>query len=415
MAITGQIFNSLTFGGINSADYGIYITGTGAFDAPKRSVNMVSIPGRNGALVVDQGHWDNVTVEYPAGVFGDDIDDFREAISNFRNAILSQIGYQRLTDTYHPDEYRMATYIDGLEVDPAAHNSAGEFTLKFNCKPQRWLTSGETAVTVTSGDVLTNPTPYAASPLLTVTGYGSLDIGDASIIVSDDPLGVIPLSAGEYWKTRGSTRLSETSIADVALALLDTGDKFTVTGAIVELSFSLGLEPIDSATPTSQTTGDINAYTSNVAGLLTVIVEQNPQTFTKGTAATKYGRTAFEITARGGGLGLAPIIGVDIKYDGAETITIQVIHNDYRPLTINNCRFGYKLIEGDSTLNIQSVPANIDLDSGEVYGIVANRIVDLNKNVAMPTVLPKLESGETEIAFDNTITQLTVTPRWWKL
>ena len=148
MAITGAIFNSLSFGGVNSADYGIYITGEGVFNAPKRAVNMVEVPGRNGSIAIDQGHWENIEVTYPAGTFGMDEQEFRTALSNFRNAIASQVGYQRLTDTYHPDEYRMAIYTDGLEVEPTTYNKAGEFELKFNCKPQRWLTSGEIPVTI---------------------------------------------------------------------------------------------------------------------------------------------------------------------------------------------------------------------------------------------------------------------------
>lgn len=145
---TGAIFNSLIFGGVNSADYGIYITGEAVYNAPERAVETVSVPGRNGTIVIDQGHWNNIQVTYPAGTFGKSQAEFREAVSAFRNAVLSQLGYQRLTDTYHPDEYRMAVYVSGLEVDPTHYGSAGEFKLKFDCKPQRWLTSGEQEITV---------------------------------------------------------------------------------------------------------------------------------------------------------------------------------------------------------------------------------------------------------------------------
>ena len=43
------MMQSITFGGVNSADYGIYIGGEGVFNAPKREVEMIEIPGRNGA------------------------------------------------------------------------------------------------------------------------------------------------------------------------------------------------------------------------------------------------------------------------------------------------------------------------------------------------------------------------------
>ena len=160
---TSDIFNSLTFGGVNSADYGIYITGEAVYNAPERAVEMVSIAGRNGDIAIDQGHWNNIVVEYPAGTFDTTQAGFRKAVSDFRNAVASQLGYQRLSDTYHPDEYRMAMYVSGLEVEPKHYGSAGEFVLKFNCKPQRWLTDGEIPVTIgewgetetASGDIVT--------------------------------------------------------------------------------------------------------------------------------------------------------------------------------------------------------------------------------------------------------------------
>ena len=87
-----MIFNSLIFGSINSADYGIYITGESVYDAPERAVEMVKVPGRNGALALDQGRWENIEVSYPAGCFGDDQNDFATRISNVRNAVVSQLG-----------------------------------------------------------------------------------------------------------------------------------------------------------------------------------------------------------------------------------------------------------------------------------------------------------------------------------
>ena len=73
---------------------------------------------------------------YPAGVFADNEADFAEAISDFRNMLCSANGYCRLEDEYNPDEYRMAVYKSGLEVDPTLLK-AGEFDITFECKPQR--------------------------------------------------------------------------------------------------------------------------------------------------------------------------------------------------------------------------------------------------------------------------------------
>lgn len=142
MAVTGDIFKSLTFDGESSRDYGVYITGQAVYNAPERDVEMVTIPGRNGAFALDKGRFENIEVTYPAGVFANTDTEFAKAISDFRNMLCSRQGYCRLTDEYNPDEYRLAVYKSGLEVDPV-QLKAGQFDITFECKPQRYLMSGQ--------------------------------------------------------------------------------------------------------------------------------------------------------------------------------------------------------------------------------------------------------------------------------
>ena len=110
--------HSITFGGVNSADYGIYIGGEGTFNAPERDVEMISIPGRDGAFALDKGRFENIEVKYTVINQEPDLATFSANLEDFRNAICSQRGYQRLEDTFHPDEYRMAVFADKFEVKP---------------------------------------------------------------------------------------------------------------------------------------------------------------------------------------------------------------------------------------------------------------------------------------------------------
>lgn len=139
------IIKGFTFDGEKSLDYDIGITGSAVYNAPTKDVDMVKIPGRNGELALDHGRFNNIEVTYPAG-FGDtNQPDFAERISDLRNALASRVGYKRLEDEYNPDEYRMAVYKSGLEVNPVQYGRAGEFDIVFDCKPQRYLKSGEVA------------------------------------------------------------------------------------------------------------------------------------------------------------------------------------------------------------------------------------------------------------------------------
>lgn len=133
------IKHSLTFGGINTDDYGIWITGAGTFAAPERDVEYVSVPGRNGDLIIDNNRWRNIEIAYPANI----PNGFDAKLSAFRSAICRLRGYQRLEDSYHMDEFRMASFAMGLQPEPIPGNRGGQFDIVFNCKPQRFLKSGE--------------------------------------------------------------------------------------------------------------------------------------------------------------------------------------------------------------------------------------------------------------------------------
>jgi phage-related protein len=157
----------------------VYISGTDTFKAPTRDYESISVPGRDGDLLGLEHRLENVTLSYPAFMYC----DFIENMSNFENAILSKIGYQKLTDTYHPDEYRLAYYAGGLSPKVQAGNHAGEFTIQFNCKPQKYLRSGDDVITLTDTGTIYNPTLFESKPLIRVYGSGSFGIGSMTVTV----------------------------------------------------------------------------------------------------------------------------------------------------------------------------------------------------------------------------------------
>lgn len=185
------LLNHLTYDGVDSSSFGVFISGDGVFDAPARRGEMISIPGRNGSLFMDEGVFENITVEYPAFIGTGYEEIFRTKLGDLRSWLTSRGNYKRLTDTYHPDEFRLGVYREGLEVDPEVITRAGEFTLKFDCKPQRYLVSGEDPIVLNTGALITNPTLFYAKPLLKVIGNGTVRIEPYEFIVSGND--------GEIW------------------------------------------------------------------------------------------------------------------------------------------------------------------------------------------------------------------------
>ena len=172
------LLNHLTYDGVDSSSFGVFISGEGVFDAPARRGEMISIPGRNGSLFMDEGVFENITVEYPAFIGTGYEELFRTKLGDLRSALSSRGNYKRLTDTYHPDEFRLGIFREGLEVDPQHITRAGGFTIKFDCKPQRFLVSGEDPVFFYENGTIINPTPFESSPLIGVTGNGTVAIGE---------------------------------------------------------------------------------------------------------------------------------------------------------------------------------------------------------------------------------------------
>lgn len=127
------------FGGLDSSTHDVWISGEGTYDSPERDVQRVAVPGRNGELIIDNGRWKNIEVSYPAFTPS----GFDTSFPGFRAAICRKRGYQRLEDDYHPDEYRMASFINAIQPNAHFLNDSANFTLVFNCKPQRFLKSGD--------------------------------------------------------------------------------------------------------------------------------------------------------------------------------------------------------------------------------------------------------------------------------
>lgn len=173
----------LIYNGISSRYYGLYLTGSGVFNAPERDTDTVEIPGRNGSLTIDNGRYKNVTQSYEAFIHR----DFAKNAEGVRAWLLSAPGYHRLEDTYNPNHFRLARFAGSLDFAIRALCNGAETQLLFDCDPRRFLKAGETPIGVTGAAILNNPTLFPALPLLTIygAGAGTVNISGQVISVSD--------------------------------------------------------------------------------------------------------------------------------------------------------------------------------------------------------------------------------------
>lgn len=425
MAVS-DVFNSLTFAGINSLDYGIYITGEAVYNAPKRSVEFVSIAGRDGDLIIDNGHFENIEVTYPAGCFDAGQPGFADKLRAFRNAMASKKGYQRLTDSYNPDEYRMAAFASGVEVAPASYSRAGEFNIVFNCQPFRYLVSGESEVTVTSGSSLTNPCLFESRPIIEAEGYGTLTVNGYDIELERKVVGEIQLASRHALQaTSGLDRANATISTTIDTSLLNEGD-------VIETS------SVEAANASTRIAYDADEYTYTGYTITSDNLERfacvmhppthsiyiqpgmHPASFAYGTASsvTESGTVEFSFTKDGNTYISSHTVSLTLAYDGAATFTVTVRRSFSDPQDIlplgNTVNFYWEIgaIKATSSYSTLGHPTYIDCDLGLAYMIENGEYISLDAYIDLGSDLPMLDAGENEITFDNTITDVKIIPRW---
>ena len=397
---------TFTFAGTASSTYDLFITEAAPYNAPPRSVEMIEVPGRNGAYALDNGYFENIEVTYRVCVSKSNHTNFQSEITSVRNWLCSKVGYQRLTDDYNPNEYRMAIYKSGLESDDVFWNGA-EFDITFECKPQRFLTSGETATTVANNGTLTNPTNFEAEPLLAVKGYGDVRFNGYTINLQNVQIGTTLLA-------------SSGSSSTVALDMnsMNTGDSFTVSGVTIRKSF---LPSSTSYRTRIESIGAGTNCTASGAWTSAFNVIPNDKTFTKGTSGSlsfSIASSTIRVTKKSDGTytDTSVTLSGSVAYDGSSTLTISL---SVSPSSITNVEIHQSTstpdIYGTSTMSALGNPTYIDCSIGECYMIKNSEVISLNSLISLGSDLPKLSTGTNTFTMDNTITELKVTPNWWQV
>lgn len=170
--------------GVSSDDVGVVVERYPALPRPRRKYTTITVPGRNGVLLLDENAYENYTQPYDIYIRGGNkhLPQKARAVTSW---LCAPQGYQRLEDGYEPDVYRMAYYEGPTDIENIL-NSFGRATIEFNCKPQRFLRSGERAIRLESPGVLANPTCFEALPLITVYGSGAgiLAVGGVTLAIN---------------------------------------------------------------------------------------------------------------------------------------------------------------------------------------------------------------------------------------
>lgn len=125
--------------GVDARNFGIYLQKPIEFSEAIPIVDRQSIPGRNGDLIFETGAYENRTATASCFCLQKDVEKAISAVGRF---LMSKHGYRRLETSDDPDHFWLAR----IENSPAISQRMrmlAPFDITFDCKPQRFLKSGE--------------------------------------------------------------------------------------------------------------------------------------------------------------------------------------------------------------------------------------------------------------------------------
>ena len=183
----------IKFAGIRSDDMHLIVEHYPTRKLPERSYDILEVPGRDGGIFIDNGHFKDYRQSY--SVFIDSFDPeeprYQRIANNVAAWLLGNPGYQRLEDSYDPEIYRMAYYSGGAEFSNF-FNTYGRGSIEFTCAPRRFYKTGELPIEVNSSSELINPSVFAADPIyeisgssITVNGH-TMTFGSSGVIIDTE-------------------------------------------------------------------------------------------------------------------------------------------------------------------------------------------------------------------------------------
>ncbi|MEY8515320.1 hypothetical protein AALC25_00060 [Lachnospiraceae bacterium 29-84] len=375
----------IVFNGKSSKDYGIQVEHPPGYQTPARDYEMIHVPGRNGDILIDNGSFQNVDREYQIAV-GSKGEDFTGMANKISEWLHSASGYARLEDSYEPEYYRMASCADGITVENLLRH-AGRATLTFNCKPQRFLKSGE------DGSFYHQEFPGVTLSFLYHERDMDPDTDFLEILYHD----VNTNSLKSFGKFKGSLKdLSGIFIPNDTFYIFwhtDRGFNSEYGFKVKEVSpdaqyyptrvfdgFFPSVRSVDwsfGGYPESPTK---MAYRDNYNLLIRYISGIDLSSIPRKKTERIYNPTGFQAL---------PLIMA--SGEGAGTVSI----NNY-------------------TVAISEVRGGIFIDS-EIQDVYSGGGVNRNSDVILEEGFPKLNPGWNELSLSGDISSVEVVPRWWTL
>ena len=219
--------------GIDAASVGIHLQKPIVFSGAVPNIESKTIPGRNGDLIFETGSYENRIGSASCFCLQEDVE---AAISSAGRFLMGGHGYRRLETSDDPDHYWMARVKNSPQIEMRLRVLA-PFEIGFDCKPQRFLKSGENKTSFTASGSISNQYGQTALPLITLhcNGTGTLTIGSCVVeVTSMDGVLYLDSDTQNAYNNNGNQNMN---INAPTFPTLPSGE--------TQISFSGGIERVE--------------------------------------------------------------------------------------------------------------------------------------------------------------------------
>lgn len=421
------MLSSFTYNGHSSEEFGIRIEKKPVLNRSARKFQSASVPGRNGNIYQLEDAWSEVIQPYE--IFAGEKEE-GAAVPSF-TAIMewlnSAAGYAKLEDTYDPDHYRMAVFVDSTNIASAWHDF-GRATINFRCRPEHYI--AQDPLEVENGDIITNPTNHVAHPMITLTGGGTrsllnLEKPSPNHNKMDSPyysyeflvfLGVVTngIAGGQRWLSMFTDSYAANKCQIISKQNSTGAISFGAPDPSYGVGTALEVSPDTYYTIAANTNRPCTLQILFFTGVVNFITNKAEISNSSGSLKLSF-RTPADCSK----------IMISFYTNSSNPITIDSImvskgaeEQAFRPYATNAVE---TLTIGNTTLNIQTngfgtAEVDCERENFSMDGVDNNigvSVLDQYGNLSVDYL--KLDKGENEVSFSEGISTVTIDPRYWEL
>lgn len=223
----------LYYKGINSLDLSLTIKSKGSYNTAERDKEFISVPGRNGDLIQDNGRYKNVQIPYDLSLIKRDSRPFNDLVNDIKKWLALDSGYYELWDSYDPRYFRYAAVENAVNVISEL-TDYGELAITFNCKPFRFTFDGLDPINISSaGGKLLNPEIMPSKPYIKIYGSGDISLHvNAITITISGVVDYVEIDSDTMNVYKGITLLNSSATGDTFPTLEPGENNVTFTGNV---------------------------------------------------------------------------------------------------------------------------------------------------------------------------------------